>query len=110
MMVHTFNTMPLYEIANNNTSDDIFYCSLGNVYKAMKYYNKAENAYKYASYMVPHKLYPLYLLVILYVETGQDEKAVTIATRLLSKEVKVESEAAKDIKEAVQKIVNKQTY
>jgi O-antigen polymerase len=52
------------------TSDEILYTSLGDNYKAIKNYLKAEEAYRHASFMVPDKFYPLYLLANLYYETG----------------------------------------
>ena len=89
------------------TSDEILYCSLGDSYKACKMHNDAEEAYKYASFMVPHKLYPLYLLALLYDETGQKGKAFVLAKKILKKEIKVESEATVEIRKDMQVIIIK---
>jgi hypothetical protein len=58
--------------------------------------------------MVPSRFYPKYLLAKLYDETGQHEKAVTVAKELLSKEIKIESTAVKEIQEEMRKIIEKQ--
>jgi tetratricopeptide (TPR) repeat protein len=58
------------------------YTTSGDTYKALKRYSEAEEAYQHASIMVPHKLYPLYLLAMLYDETGQREKAVAVAGKV----------------------------
>ena len=57
--------------------------------------------------MVPHKLYPLYLLARLYDETGQNEKAVSVANKIMEKEIKVESEATEEIRAAMMEIIRK---
>ena len=69
--------------AANFTSDEVLYTTLGDSYKALKKYSDAEGAYQLASFMVPQKLYPLYLLVKLFNETGQHKKALCAAKLLL---------------------------
>jgi O-antigen polymerase len=59
----------------------------------------------HASFMVPCKLYPLYLLAKLYDETGQREKAHNLATQILKKDIKVESIAADEIYEEMKRII-----
>ena len=88
------------------TSDEILYTTLGDTYKALKRYSEAEEAYRHASYMVPHKLYPLYLLAMLYDETGQKEIAVTVARRVLNKEIKVETKAIDEIRTKMKSIIH----
>ncbi|MCX6327683.1 MAG: hypothetical protein NT144_13685 [Bacteroidia bacterium] len=100
-------SIEMLERAAHFTSDEILYTTLGDTYKALKRYSEAEEAYQYASFMVPHKLYPLYLLAMLYDETGQREKAIAVAGRVLNKEIKVESEATKEIKNAMEAIIRK---
>lgn len=97
----------MFQRAISFTSDEILYCSLGDSYKTGKRYKEAERAYLYASFMVPHKLYPLYLLAVLYDETEQRDKAVATAMKVLNKEVKVDSEATKEIMMAMTKIIRK---
>lgn len=97
----------MYLKAKEFTSDEILYCSLGDSYKAIKLYDKAESAYIHATFMVPFKLYSLYLLAEFYDTTGQGEKAVCIAKETLSKNIKVESEATKEIVGAMKSIIIK---
>lgn len=88
-------------------TNTILYTALGDSYKATGQTAKAEDAYLHAWHMVPSRFYPKYLLAKLYDETGQDEKAVTTAKELLSKEVKIESTAVKEIQEDMRKIIEK---
>ncbi len=45
--------------------------------------------------MVPHRLYPLYLLAKMYFESGQSEKGRDMARQVIQKEPKVMSDAVK---------------
>ena len=63
----------------------------------MKDYWKIEKMYLRASEIVPNRHYPLYLLMTLYHETGQNEKAKATANTLLEKPVKVWSKAIEEI-------------
>jgi O-antigen polymerase len=85
----------------------VVYTALGDSYKATGQNTKAESAYLHAWYMNPSRFYPKYLLAKLYDESGQTAKARRIAIELLKKEIKVESTAVKQIKEEMQKIVEK---
>ena len=86
-------------------SDPILCTALGDTYKALKEYDKAETGYWQAWYMVPHKFYPKYLLAKLYDETNRHNKATKLAKELISKNAKIESTAVKEIKEEMRKIV-----
>lgn len=68
---------------------------------------EAEQAYLHAWHMAPAKFYPLYLLAKLYDETGQKEKAVEMANKVMEKEVKIESTAIREIQEEMKKIIEK---
>jgi O-antigen ligase len=86
----------------------IVYSALGDSYKKLGQTNQAEQAYLHAWQMNPSRFYPKYLLAKLYDETGQHEKAVAIAKELLSKEIKIESTAVKEIQEEMKKIIEEQ--
>lgn len=92
------------EIYYNNS---IIQESLGNNYKALKQYSNAEKSYLLAYYMTPAKFYPQYLLVKLYDDTGQEEKAIKVAKDLLSKKIKTKSTAINEIKKEMLQIINK---
>jgi tetratricopeptide (TPR) repeat protein len=82
---------------------------LGDSYKALGETEKAEEAYLFASDIIPSRFYPQYLLAKLYNETGQKEKAIKTAKELLNKEIKIESTAIKEIHEEMEEIVIKYT-
>lgn len=90
-------SIEMLERAAQFTSDEILYTTLGDTYKALKRYSEAEAAYQHASYMVPHKLYPIYLLANLFFITGQKERALRTAKEVLTKKIKIESTATKEI-------------
>ncbi len=97
----------MLERASRYTSDDLLYTSLGDAYKSLNRYVEAENAYQHALFMVPHLLYPGYLLANLYAETGRKEKALEMARTLLDKKIKVESAAAKEIRNKMKELIVK---
>lgn len=86
--------------------DEYSFIALGDAYKALGETQKAEEQYKLAASMVPHKFYPLYLLSKLYNDTGQHKKAVAIARQILSKEIKVPSQAIEEIREEMRTIID----
>lgn len=89
------------------TSDYVLYCTLGDAYKSTKDYKHAENAYQKASKMVPHKLYPHYLLAKLYEISGNNKTAVTKAIEVLNMVAKTESRAEKEIKAEMKNIIER---
>ncbi len=81
------------EKAANLTSDPYLFNSLGNCYQRVKNYQKAEESYIHAFYLIPHKFYPRYLLAKLYEEMGEVKKAKETANLLLNMKIKVPSAA-----------------
>lgn len=71
---------------------------LGRSYQEMGEHSKAEQAYKHAMYMIPHRFLPRYLLVKLYQETRKREKAVTMANTIINMDAKVPSNITQEIK------------
>ena len=86
-------------------SDPMVYNCMGNNYKSMGDYEKAENMYFLAFHTVPNRHYPLYLLMQLYVDNGLPEKAKAMAEILLEKPVKVESTAIEEMLEEARRIL-----
>jgi tetratricopeptide (TPR) repeat protein len=78
---------------------------MGDSYKALGETEKAEEAYKFASQIIPSRFYPKYLLAILYDETSQKEKAIKTAKEILQKEIKIESTAIREIHEEMEEII-----
>ena len=87
-------------------SDPMVYNCMGNNYKNMGDYEKAENMYYLAFHTVPNRHYPLYLLMKLYTDSGDPEKAKTMAEILLEKPVKVESLAIEEMLEEARKTLD----
>jgi len=81
--------------------------ALGDAYKGTKQFSKAETAYLHAANMIPSRFYPLYLLVKLYDENGEGNKAVELARDILKKKVKVPSTAIKEIKAEMRNIIDR---
>lgn len=73
------------------SSDPMFWNVMGNNSLAMGRYREAEYRYKHAFYMVPNRLYPLYLLAKLYYEEGDTVRFLDMAERVESFIPKVES-------------------
>lgn len=80
------------------SADPMFYNIMGKDAEALKNFGQAEACFKQASYMVPHRLYPLYLLAKMYFESGQPEKGRDMARQVIQKEPKVMSDAVKEMK------------
>ena len=90
------------------SSDPMFYNLTGINYQLMKDYAVAESYFMKSTHLVPNRLYPHYLLMKLYVETGEDEKAREAAATVLTKEPKVQSTAVKEMREEATKIINEE--
>ncbi|MDR1371798.1 MAG: O-antigen ligase family protein [Dysgonamonadaceae bacterium] len=90
--------------ATKISCDPMFYNIMGNNYKALKDIDKAEASYLKAAYIVPNRLYPWYLLMKLYSETGQTEKALKTAKTVLTKEPKVHSKAIEEMRTEAEKL------
>jgi len=81
--------------------DPMLYNIMGRNYQAMKEYDLAEKTLLKSTQIVPNRLYPWYLLMKLYVETGDDEKARETAGIVLTKEP-----AVREMREEAEKIRN----
>jgi O-antigen polymerase len=88
----------------NNT---VIATALGDSYKGIKQYNKAESCYKQAINMTPSKFYGHYLLAKLYDNSRQKEKAITLAKEILNKKIKIPSTAIEEIQLEMKKILTK---
>lgn len=93
--------------AKGHLNNTIVYICFGNCYKALNKNLEAEQAYLHAWNMAPVKFYPLYLLAKLYNDSGQKEKAVVMAKKVMSKKIKIESTAIKEIQEEIEVIIEK---
>lgn len=67
------------------------WCDLGEACESDGDYAQAENYYRTASYMVPTRLRPNYLLWKLYISSGRETEAREMARKILSMPLKVEN-------------------
>lgn len=86
--------------------DPMFYAVMGKNFQVMKKNKQAELCYLKATYLVPNRLYPWYLLTKLYSEMGLTSHAKKTAEIVLKKEPKVQSSAIKEMRKEVEKILN----
>lgn len=87
------------------SADPMFYVLIGNNYKDMKHYDLAEQTYYKAFSMMPNRLYPLFQLMMLYHDSGNHQKAKTMAKRVIEMKPKVESPATRDMKKKAMNII-----
>ncbi|MDR3218940.1 MAG: O-antigen ligase family protein [Dysgonamonadaceae bacterium] len=80
---------------------------MGKNYQALKEYDKAEAALVKSTQLVPNRLYPWYLLMKLYAETGQTDKAREAAAIVQTKEPKVQSQAVREMRREAEKMKGK---
>jgi tetratricopeptide (TPR) repeat protein len=85
--------------ATQISCDPMLYNIMGKNYQAMKEYDLAEANFRKSTLIVPNRIYPYYLLMKLYMETGDKEKAIENAEIVLTKEPKVQSTAVKEMRE-----------
>lgn len=81
------------------SADPMFYVVMGNNYKALKAYREAETAYRKAFAMEPNKMYPLYQLLLLYIELGNDHQARETALKIVNFQPKVRSNATDEMQQ-----------
>lgn len=81
------------------SGDPMFYNIMGKNAHAMGHHAQAETYFRQAARILPNRLYPLYLLACLYLDTGQTEKGKETAQQVLQKEPKVMSDAVREMKE-----------
>ncbi len=88
----------ILNLAKDNLNTTIIETAMGDAYKTLGHYIESEKAYQRAAEMVPSRFYPHYLLAKLYEESGQNLKAIKKAKEVLSKEIKIPSQAIREIK------------
>lgn len=64
------------------SADPVFWTQMGDNSLATGDFDEAERCYKHAFYMVPNRLYPLYLLAKLYNQKGDTEKFLFMADKV----------------------------
>ena len=82
----------ILKMGSEISSDPMFWNVMGNNSLALGRYREAEDRYKHAFYMIPNRLYPLYLLAKLYYTENDTVRFVDISNRIEGFIPKVESQ------------------
>jgi tetratricopeptide (TPR) repeat protein len=88
--------------------DPMLYNIMGKNCQRMKQYDEAEKWFNYAANIVPNRVYPYYLMLLMYQEAGETAKARAAAQTVLAKEPKVHSQAIEEMREEAKKIIHLQ--
>ncbi len=82
--------------------DPMFWNLIGQNQQALKDYSEAEASYLHAYAMVPNRLYPLYLLLKLYSESGQDIKYQRTLLYVSRFKPKIESRLTEEMRKEIE--------
>lgn len=96
----------ILKIGSQYSSNPIFYNIMGKNYQEMGQYKKAEVMFYQAIARIPHRIYPYFLLMNMYVENDQVDKAKKIAQYIVSKKVKIISTETDSIKNKARQILS----
>ena len=91
-------------------ADPMIHNVMGKNYQLMKQYDSAEKEFIYAIHLLPGRLYPYYLLTKLYNEPDyyNKEKLKETGQIVLTKEVKVQSTAVRQMRNEIKNLIEKQ--
>ena len=103
---HYEESNKVLEKAVRISCDPMLYNVMGKNCQAMKQYVEAEQCLIKASYIVPNRIYPYYLMMLMYMDAGETEKAKAAAQIVLIKEPKVQSTAVKEMRKKAESITN----
>ena len=87
------------------SADPMFYVVMGNNYRDEQLYGLAEEAYRKAYSIMPNRLYPLYQLMMMYDDKGDEDLATDMAKRVRNSYVKIESNATRQMWEKADSIL-----
>jgi O-antigen ligase len=93
--------------AKDYISDPVLYIKMGDCCKIEKKYMEAEQHYKYANAIIPGRLYPKYLLALLFEEQGKYCEAMEYARNVINSEVKIHNAAIDEMKETMELLSKK---
>lgn len=87
------------------SSDPMFLNILGKNYQQMGKYQLAEKMFYKAHYRIPHRIYPLFLLMNLYKDQQRVHDMLYIATIIVNKKEKIVTQDAENMKKEARKII-----
>ncbi len=94
----------ILEMGKDRSSDPMFWNIMGNNSLALGDYRNAERCYKHAFYMLPNRLYPLYLLAKLYAEEGDTTQFLNMADDIKIFVPKVESKNTERLRKEIMEL------
>ncbi|MCF8716349.1 O-antigen ligase family protein [Joostella atrarenae] len=100
-------SLKIFNHSKKHLNNTVIEIGLGDSYKAIGEYENAERSYLNAAAMVPNRFYPDYLLFTLYRDSGDFEKAYSVADKFFNKKIKVKSKAIEEMKFEIKKFINK---
>ena len=89
------------------SSDPMFYNIIGNNYKELGMLDSSAYFYQKAHDIIPSRMYPLYLQMKLYDQTGERESTINIARRIIEMKEKITSPATADMKKEAAELLIK---
>lgn len=92
--------------SKNKYTDPNIYISLGNSYCALGDTLIAEKNYLYAYYLIPNRIYPLYLLTKMYFKFNMYSKGEEMGVKVLQFKEKVPSRAVDEMKSEIKKLLD----
>lgn len=113
---HSLHNISRYEKSNiilnealKRTCDPMVLNILGKNYQELGQYETAEKYFLRSTYRIPGRIYPHYLLFLLYSKTEffDETKCRREADIILNQEIKVESSATREMREKVTEWINK---
>lgn len=96
----------ILEKAVKISCDPMFYNIMGKNYQGLKKYDRAEQCFIKSSNIVPSRVYPHYLMALMYAEAGKTEKAKAAAQIVIEKDAKVQSTAIREMKIEIKQLLN----
>ena len=87
--------------------DPMLYDIMGKNFHELKQYDKAEQCFIKSSNIVPSRLYPYYLMALMYTDAEELEKAKEMAKIVITKEPKIQSTAINEMRVEMKKILYK---
>lgn len=93
--------------ATKISGDPMLYNIIGKNHQSLNNQYLAEQNFIQASFIVPHRIYPYYLLMKLYIESGNETKAKAVAEKILIMPPKIDSPAIREMKEEASKLKDK---
>lgn len=94
----------ILSIGTTISSDPMFWNVMGNNSLALGRYREAEERYNHAFYMLPNRLYPLYLLAKLYYTEGDTVRFLELADKIDFFVPKVESLNTADMRSEIKEL------